>query len=60
MAILVGGKVRAKMVVSRNQSEEAVKHLALEHPRVKELLAGKVVKKVIIVPGRTVNLVVAP
>jgi leucyl-tRNA synthetase len=59
MAILVGGKVRAKMVVSRDQSEDAVKQLALEHPRVKELLAGKVVKKVIIVPGRTVNLVVA-
>jgi len=59
MAILVGGKVRAKMVVSRNQNEDAVKQLALEHPRVKELLVGKVVKKVIIVPGRTVNLVVA-
>jgi leucyl-tRNA synthetase len=59
MAILMGGKVRAKMVVSRNQSEEAVKQLVLEHPRVKELLVGKVVKKVIIVPGRTVNLVVA-
>ncbi len=59
IAILVGGKVRAKMVVSRNQSEESVKQLALDHPRVKELLAGKIVKKVIIVLGRTVNLVVA-
>ncbi len=59
MAILVGGKVRAKMVVSRNQSEEAVKQLALDHPRVKEMLMGKVLKKVIIVPGRTINLVVA-
>ncbi len=59
IAILVGGKVRAKMVVSRNQTDEAVKQLVLEHPRVKELLVGKVLKKVIIVPGRTVNLVVA-
>jgi len=59
LAILVGGKVRAKMVVSRNQSEDAIKQLALEHPRVQEMLAGKVVKKVIVVPGRTVNLVVA-
>lgn len=58
MAILVGGKVRAKMVVSRSESEEAVKALALEHPRVKEMLVGKVLKKVIIVPGRTINLVV--
>ncbi len=59
LAILVGGKVRAKMVVSRNQSDDAIKQMSLEHPRVKELLVGKVVKKVIIVPGRTVNLVVA-
>ncbi len=59
IAILVGGKVRAKMVVSRSQSEETVKQLALEQPRVKEILAGKVLKKVIVVPGRTVNLVVA-
>jgi len=59
MAILVGGKVRAKMVVSHNQSDDAIRQMSLEHPRVKELIAGKVVKKVIIVPGRTVNLVVA-
>jgi len=59
MAILVGGKVRAKMVVSRNESDDAIRKMSLEHPRVKELLVGKVVKKVIIVPGRTVNLVVA-
>jgi leucyl-tRNA synthetase len=59
LAILVGGKVRAKMVVSRNQDEEEIKRLALEQPRVKEMLAGKTLKKVIVVPGRTVNLVVA-
>jgi len=50
--------VRAKMVVSRVQSEESVKQLALDHPRVKEMLTGKILKKVIIVPGRTINLVV--
>ena len=58
MAILVGGKVRAKMVVSLKETEEVVKQMALRQPRVMELLAGKVLKKVIIVPGRTINLVV--
>ncbi|MFA7254698.1 MAG: leucine--tRNA ligase [Candidatus Omnitrophota bacterium] len=58
MAILVGGKVRAKMVVSRSENNDVIQQMSLEHPRVKELLVGKVVKKVIIVPGRTVNLVV--
>ncbi len=59
MAILVAGKVRAKMVVSRNQTEDAIRQMALDQPRVKESLEGKVLKKVIIVPGRTINLVVA-
>jgi leucyl-tRNA synthetase len=58
MAILVGGKVRSKMVVSLKETDEAVKQMALEQPRIKELLVGKVLKKVIIVPGRTINLVV--
>jgi len=58
MAILVGGKVRAKMVVSLKETEDVVKQKALEQPRIKELLAGKVLKKVFIVPGRTINLVV--
>ncbi|HNX68857.1 MAG TPA: leucine--tRNA ligase [Candidatus Omnitrophota bacterium] len=59
MAVLVAGKVRAKMVVSHGQSEEAIKQQALEQPRVRECLEGKVLKKVIIIPGRTINLVVA-
>jgi leucyl-tRNA synthetase len=58
MAILVGGKVRAKMVVSLKETDETVKQMALGQSRIKELLVGKVLKKVIIVPGRTINLVV--
>jgi leucyl-tRNA synthetase len=58
MAILVGGKVRAKMVVSLKETDESVKQMALGQSRIKELLVGKVLKKVIIVPGRTINLVV--
>ncbi len=59
MAILIGGKVRAKMIAARGLSDDEIKNLALENPRVMEFVAGKAVKKVIIVPGRTVNLVVA-
>jgi leucyl-tRNA synthetase len=58
MAILVNGKVRAKMVVLRNLDETEVKALALEQPRIQECLAGKKVTKTFVVPGRTVNLVV--
>lgn len=58
MAILVNGKVRTKMVVSRSLSEDEVKAKALEQPRVLELTNGKKIVKIIVVPGRTVNLVV--
>jgi leucyl-tRNA synthetase len=58
LAVLVNGKVRAKMVVSRNLGAEDVKKMALEQPRVQEFLAGKKVIKTFVVPGRTVNLVV--
>ncbi len=59
LAVLVGGKVRAKMVVSRNQNEEAVRNQALTLPRVQECVQGKQIKKIIVVPGRTVNIVIA-
>ncbi|HOW58999.1 MAG TPA: leucine--tRNA ligase [Candidatus Omnitrophota bacterium] len=57
IAILVGGKVRAKMVVSRNQGEDAIIKQALGQSRIQELMAGKKLKKAIVIPGRTVNLV---
>lgn len=56
-AILIGGKVRDKIVVSRNQSEEEIQKLVLERARIKELLLGKIVKKTI-VRANTINLVV--
>ncbi len=57
LAVLVGGKVRTRMVVSRELGDEAVVQQALEQPRIRELLAGKKIKKTFVVPGRTVNLV---
>ena len=40
---------------TREQMEEA----ALASPRVQEFMAGKTVRKVVVVPGRLVNIVVA-
>jgi len=56
-AILIGGKVRAKIVVSRNQGEEEIRKLACEQPRIKELLVGKTIKKTFI-RANTINLVI--
>jgi len=58
MAILIGGKVRAKMTLTTDLNEDEIKRLALEQPKVQEFLTGKQVIKTIVVPRRTVNLVV--
>ena len=60
VAVQVNGKLRDKLVVPAGISEEAVRTLALASERVRAHLDGRVVKKVIYVPGRIVNIVVAP
>jgi leucyl-tRNA synthetase len=50
--------VRGRITVPRDANEEEVRRLALEEPRVKELVDGKQVHKLVVVPGRLVSLVV--
>jgi len=56
--IQVNGKVKARMDVERDASEETVRALALENPIIQGLLASAQLKKFIYVPGRICNLIV--
>ena len=56
--IQVNGKVRAKMTVAADASRAVLQDAALADPKVMEILAGGAPKKVIVVPGRLVNVVV--
>ncbi len=56
--IQVNGKLRTKLVVSAEATQEELEALALADPRVIELTADKQILKTIIVPGRLVNFVV--
>jgi leucyl-tRNA synthetase len=58
LVVQVNGKVRDRITVPVDISEEAAKTLALESEAVKKYLDGKSPRKVILVPGRLVNLVV--
>lgn len=58
MAVLIGGKVRAKITVSNETGEEGVREQALADARVRPWIDGKEVVKVIVAKGRTVNIVV--
>jgi leucyl-tRNA synthetase len=57
MAVLVSGKVRGKITVSKDMSENDIRSLALGDAKIQEWTQGKSVKQVIVVPGRIVNIV---
>ncbi len=58
LVIQVNGKVRDKVEVDANTSEEKAKKLTLEREKVKRWIEGKKVKKVIFVPGKLINIVI--
>jgi leucyl-tRNA synthetase len=55
--VQVLGKVRSKVTVPADADARTIEAAALADPRIAEILAGKAVKKVIVVPGRLVNIV---
>jgi leucyl-tRNA synthetase len=57
MAIQVNGKVRARMEVAANADKESIEALALAQDNVQKFLDGNTVRKVIVVPGKLVNIV---
>ncbi len=56
--VSVQGKVRTRITVPTGADAQAIEARALADPRVIEFLAGKPVKKIIVVPGKMVNIVV--
>jgi leucyl-tRNA synthetase len=55
--IQVNGKVKARITVAADADQDQVKAVALADPKVAEVLDGKEPRKVIVVPGRLVNIV---
>ncbi len=54
----VNGKIRGKEQVSAGITKEEMEKMAREHEKIKDFIEGKSVKKVIVVPGKLVNIVV--
>lgn len=53
----VNGKVRAQLEVPVDADKEALERLVLSHDNVKKFIDGKMIRKVIVVPGKLVNVV---
>ncbi len=56
--VQVNGKVRDKIVMKKDAATAEIEAAALAAPKVLEHTAGRSVKKVVVVPGRLVNIVV--
>jgi leucyl-tRNA synthetase len=57
--VQVNGKVRARMKVAAGAGEAEHERAARAEPRIAELLEGATIPKVIVIPGRLVNFVLA-
>jgi leucyl-tRNA synthetase len=58
--VQVNGKLRATLDVAVDAAREDIERLARAEPQVAKFLDGQAVKKVIVVPGKIVNIVAAP
>ncbi|GAB5414225.1 MAG: leucine--tRNA ligase [Congregibacter sp.] len=58
MVVQVNGKVRARMEVPADADKEVLEGLALAQDNAQRFMDGKSVRKVIVVPGKLVNIVV--
>ena len=60
VVIQVNGRVRSRQHVPQGTAEERLRTLALEDPRARQWIGTKRVGKVIVIPDKLVNIVVAP
>jgi len=55
--VQIMGKIRGKFAISKSASQDEIKEMALSLENVKSHLAGKDVKKIIVVPNKLVSIV---
>jgi leucyl-tRNA synthetase len=58
VVLQVNGKVRSQVIMDSDSDQEEMKQAALSDEKVKNYIAGKEIKKVIVVPRKLVNIVV--
>ncbi|MFR6292189.1 MAG: leucine--tRNA ligase, partial [Peptococcaceae bacterium] len=56
--VQINGKVRDKIVMPVNVDQAEAEKIALAQPKIAEMIAGKAIKKVIVVPNKLINIVV--
>lgn len=59
LVIQINGKVRSKIEVEKDITDEKLEELAMADEKILKLNAGKEIRKIIVIPGRLVNIVTA-
>jgi leucyl-tRNA synthetase len=59
IAIQINGKVRGRMMVGVDWDVQRIQDLVLSHATLTPYLEGRIIKKVVVIPTRLVNVVVA-
>ncbi len=57
LVIQINGKLRSKVMIPAGLDDEAVREKTFHDPKIKEYINDKPIKKVIVVKGRLVNIV---
>ena len=57
LPVQILGRVRGRITVPADADQKSVEEAALHDERIRGLLEGKTVSKVIVVPGKIVNIV---
>ncbi|MDP2640800.1 MAG: leucine--tRNA ligase, partial [Betaproteobacteria bacterium] len=58
LVVQVNGKLRASIRVAKTAGKDAIEAAAIANEQVQKFVAGQKVKKIVVVPGRLVNVVV--
>ncbi len=58
LVVQINGKVKDKLEVDEGLSQDELKQAAMESPKIKELISGHDIIKVIVVPKKLVNIVI--
>ena len=58
LVVQINGKVRAKLTIPAGMPDDEVKEKALQDARVQEFIGGKDIRKIFVIKGKLVNIVV--
>jgi leucyl-tRNA synthetase len=58
LVVQVNGKLKSKVMIPVGLPEDEVKQMALDEKKIREIIGNKAIRKVIVVKGKLVNIVI--